>query len=74
MSFKYFMLADVIEHLRNEVETSGSQKSVAEAAGVSQQYLTDVLKLRRAPSGALLSWLGYNRVVLYAKSRKIANG
>lgn len=61
----------MLSELRRRIDAAGSQKAVAEAAGVSQQFLTDVLKGRRAPSGALINWLGYKREIVY---RRIVNG
>ena len=62
---------DVLRHLEQEVGAAGSQKAVAEAAGVSQAFLTDVLKGRRALTGPLVKWLGYERVIAY---RRLRNG
>lgn len=45
------------------------QKGCALKAGVSLQFLNDVLRGRREPSGALLEWLGFERVVTYRKKR-----
>lgn len=43
----------------------GQQKLFAQKAGISQQYLGDVLRGRREPGEAILSALGLRKVVYY---------
>lgn len=52
---------DVIERLRARLGTE-SQKEFAEGAGVSPQYLSDVLLRRRSPGGLILGELGLEDV------------
>ena len=56
--------------LATKVKQAGEQRIVAQALGVSPQYLCDVLKGRREPADKLLKALGYRRVVIYEKEGK----
>jgi hypothetical protein len=51
------------------LQVEGSQKVLAKKMGVSAQYLCDVMKNRRALSGAtsILNWLGLEAVVSYRR-------
>ena len=65
---------DVRNILEWEIERKGSQKAVAEAAGVSPMFVCYVLRGRRAPTGDLLAYLGLEAVTVYKKApRKPAN-
>lgn len=48
---------DVIGMLERNVDGMGSQKAVAEAIGVSPQYINDVLKGYRKPGQKILDFL-----------------
>lgn len=43
------------------------QKVLANAIGVSESFLSDVLRGHREPTGKILEYLGYERVVSYRK-------
>lgn len=45
----------------------GGQTAMAKAAGVSPQFVSDVMKGKRNPTGALLKMIGWERVVIYRK-------
>lgn len=51
-----------------------TQKDFAQTIGISQQYLNDVLRRRRAPGPKLLRWLGlekmYGKAKLTSKKRR----
>ena len=49
------------------ITVAGSQKAFADEAGISPQYLTDVLRGRRAIGAKLLKWFGMERVVSYRR-------
>jgi len=51
--------------IRDKCMAMGSQKAVAEAFGVSQQFLGDVLLRNRALGKKMLAGLGLRRVVTY---------
>jgi len=53
--------------LLREVERYGNQKKTAEALGISEQFLTDVLKGRRGPGPKLLEALGLKKRVEYVR-------
>lgn len=55
--------------VRLAIQMDGSQKAFAQRVGVSEQYLVDVMKSRRAVPKKILDWLGYERVVLYRRKR-----
>jgi transcriptional regulator with XRE-family HTH domain len=61
---------DVVALLRRRCEAPESQASFARAAGVSQQYVNDVLKRDKAPGEAILRALGLERVVTYRRVRR----
>ncbi len=46
-----------------------TQRQVADDLGVSAQYLTDVLKGRRAPGKKILDGLGLERLIIYRKRK-----
>jgi transcriptional regulator with XRE-family HTH domain len=46
------------------VRQVGSQKAAAEALGISQAYLSDLLNSRRNPSPAILDKLGLRETVV----------
>jgi transcriptional regulator with XRE-family HTH domain len=54
---KAYSQADIIELLRKAIG-DGTAKDYAAKIGVSQQFLSDVLKGRRAPGHKLLAALG----------------
>jgi transcriptional regulator with XRE-family HTH domain len=56
----------VIDRLLEYCKKSGSQSAVADEAGVSKTYLSDVLKGRRTPGPKILGVLGlYRQPVSY---------
>ena len=61
------MYINVIHEL-NEIlnsENSWTQKSLAKKLGISQQYLSDVLRGNRYPGKKLLDGLNLEKVILY---------
>ena len=59
----------LINRLYREIEKHGNQKKTAKALGISQQFLTDVLKGRRSPGDRLLRALGMEKRVEFVKVR-----
>lgn len=57
--------ATVIRKIEQIIETQGTQKAAAEFLGVSQQYLTDLIKGRRDPGSKILDKLGLESRVIY---------
>lgn len=49
------------------IKVSGSQKQFAKEAGISEQYLSDVLNGRRDVGDKILKWFGLERVVYYRR-------
>lgn len=62
MGKKTLMTKDEVVAILEGKQGVLSQKELAEKAKVSQQYLCDVLKRRRDPSGKLLKFLGIEDV------------
>ena len=56
---------DVLARLRAACAAAGSQKAYAEAIGVHETYLSDVLAQRRQLAGKILDALNLERVVRY---------
>ena len=57
----------VLHELRTACDEAGSQSAWAEAKAVSPAYVSAVLAKRMEPGEAILSALGYERVVLYRR-------
>lgn len=55
----------LLSRLRRDVVAHGSQQDAAKELGVSEQYLSDVLRRRREPGAAILSAMGFQRVTTY---------
>ena len=58
-------LPELIDLIRARVTSAGGQKQFADAAGVSQGYVNDILAGKRAPGRKILQALGYRKVLLY---------
>lgn len=55
---------EVIERLREAIKRAGSQRALAQAHGISEQYLTDVLRGRRAITARIAAVAGVERIVV----------
>jgi len=56
---------ELVTLLRRRIKECGSQKDFAAMAGISAQYVSDVLHRRREPGQAILDALELQRVVTY---------
>jgi Helix-turn-helix len=56
------------EMIKIGVRVNGSQKAFAKRVGISEQYLSDILKGRREPGVKLLDYFGLERVVGYRRT------
>ncbi len=54
-------------HLQTAINKAGSQKAFAKSAGVSEQYLSEVLNGKKEMGPAIQDALGLERVVTYRK-------
>lgn len=73
---RLYPLVAVIEDIQQLCLSLSTQRAVAKYLGISEQYLSDVLKGRRDPGEALLRRLGWKKVVGYqfvGKDAKDAN-
>jgi hypothetical protein len=69
MSGEMHQAERVLNDLRKACIAAGSQAAWAEAHDVSPALLSETLSKRRDLSPAVLSALGYERVVLYRKRK-----
>lgn len=53
------------EILQDAVIKAGSQQAFAGKAGISQQYLSDLIKGRRTPGDTVLKALGLRKTIYY---------
>ena len=53
------------ELIQGAIEQHGTQSALADAIGITPQYLSDILKARRSISEHVASFFGYKRVVLF---------
>jgi hypothetical protein len=58
---------ELVEALTSACNAAGGQSNWAKTAGVSAQYVTDVLKRRRKPGDAISRALGYERRETYVR-------
>lgn len=61
---------ELLQHLRQQVAETGTQKDLAVKLGVSAAYLGDVLMGRKEPGKKLLKSLGLRRESIYLKDEK----
>ena len=55
----------VIKQIEKVIEAAGTQRGAAQILGVSEQYLSDVIKGRRYPGKKILDKLGLESSVVY---------
>lgn len=60
--------------LRDAIAAMGSQKAAALAWGISQPYLSDILKGKRLPGPKLVGALGYQRQTIYVATTQRKEG
>jgi predicted metallopeptidase len=58
---------DVLAELENAIARFGTTKAFAAKHDLSPQYVTDVLKGRRAPADSICYALGLDRIVVYRR-------
>ena len=58
---------EFISYLKDQASVYGSQKAFARHCGVSESFLSDVLRGRREPGATLLECLGFQKVVTYER-------
>src|SRR5262245_24571400 len=71
MEEKLLNIDDVVNLLRQEVKACGSQEAFATRAGVTQQYVGDVLRGQRFPGQKILEALGIEKIAAYRTVRAI---
>lgn len=63
-------LDEFIKDINAKIAEEGSQKAYAGKLGISQAYLTDVLKKRRTPGEKFLKAAGYKKIVSYESEER----
>lgn len=67
---RYLTIDQLLAKIEDDVECMGSQKALAERLKLSEQYLGDVLKRRRAPGPKVLTSYGLRAVTNYVKDKE----
>jgi DNA-binding transcriptional regulator YdaS (Cro superfamily) len=62
---------DFIDRLRAAIVAAGSQKAYAEHIGVSESYLSDVLRGNRAPGEKIVTALNLEVITMYREKRSV---
>jgi hypothetical protein len=55
------------EMINVAIQVAGSRFAFCQQAGISEQYLSDVLNGKRAVGKKILKWFGLERVVYYRR-------
>lgn len=63
-----FNKTDVLTMLRGHISYEKSQKDLAVEMGVSQAYVSDLLKGNRDPGPKVLAFLGLRKIVVYKRA------
>lgn len=61
---------ELIQAIAAECRRRGSQKALAQAWDISEQYLSDILNERREPGDLVLQKMGLRKVVTYEPQRE----
>jgi len=61
MNRRALNLEQFVAHLARAVKRAGTQRALAHEMGVSEAYISDVLRGRRLPSRRLLTAMGISR-------------
>ena len=67
ITIKAFDIWYVIDLIFAAAKNAGSQKALAQEWGISEQYLSDILKGRREPGNKVLKQLGLRKMVIYTE-------
>jgi AraC-like DNA-binding protein len=67
---RHLTIDQLLEQIEGDIQRAGSQKALAERLNLSEQYLCDVLKRRRAPGPKVLSSYGLRAVTNYVKDKE----
>lgn len=67
---RHLTIDQLLAKIEDDVEIQGSQKALAEKLNLSEQYLGDILKRRRAPGPKVLNSYGLRAVTNYVKDKE----
>lgn len=59
---------ELIARIKRDAERAGSQKALAAKIGVSQPFLSDVIRGARLPGHQILEFYGFKEERVYVKS------
>jgi len=62
--YRIFNLYDAVHEIRSRVGYGVSISSIADDAGISRSYLSEIFSQRRAPSSDVMERLGYITVYI----------
>ena len=65
VTIKAFDIWHVMDLIDTAAKKAGSQKALAQEWGISEQYLSDILKGRREPGNKVLGQLGLVKMLVY---------
>ena len=63
---------DLAKRLKDFVTEHGTQKEAAEELGISQSYLSDLIRHARQPGPDILRKLGLRKTVVYVEDERAA--
>lgn len=69
-----YPVSEVIDDIQQLCNSLSTQKKVAELLGISEAYLTHLLRGHRQPGRKVLEKLGWQKVVGYKRKEKIDHG
>ena len=67
---RHLSIDELLEKIEDDIKVEGSQKALAAKLNLSEQYLGDVLKRRRAPGPKVLNSYGLRAVTNYIKDKE----
>lgn len=67
---KHLTIDELLGKIEDDVRAEGSQKALAAKLDLSEQYLSDVLKRRRAPGPKVLNRYGLRAATNYVKDKE----
>ena len=62
--------SEFIEHLKQFIESNGTQKQAAEVLEISTSYLNDILHGRREPGRKSVEAFGMRKVISYVQEEE----
>ena len=70
---KLWSLADFYARLNAAVRETGTAKAFAEKVGLSEAYVSDVVRAKKAPAEQIAAAVGLRPVTMFVEIRQSAN-